>query len=442
MTVSDAPARQDKPSLSADKAASVRGRGFQTLQRLPLPAICGGIFLLALVVRIGLAVALNLHATPRNTEFERIALTLAATGVFGDPYRIPTGPTAHHAPLYPLVLSWLYSLFGMGANGRLAQVLFNSGAASLQYALLPVAAAMGQLKRHIGILAGLVGALVPLHLLIEINSMESLAGVALIGLFLLTLRTWQAEPSWRAALMHGLGWGLALLLTPALLPVFVALSLAGYFLAGKRASWFQHTLLTCCWAAVTLVPWTARNYVQFDALFFVRNNLGLELSVSNNDFARAAIDDNEKSGAYRNHPFSNQAEAERVKEMGEIAYHREKMQEAQRWIKAHPLRFARLTALRLFYFWFPKTTRPAQTILLWTLTVLSGAGLWQLFRINRAMAWGIALIWVSFPLAYYLLQASARYRFPIHWTFLLLAALATGNFLAEINVRNRWNIRL
>lgn len=414
-------------------------------QRLSLPVLCGAIFFAALAVRIGLALALHLQ-TPRYTEVERIALSLATTGVFGDPYRIPTGPTAHHAPLYPLLLGGLYSLFGTGAGGRLAQVLFNACAASLQYALLPAAAMAGGLSRNVGLLAGLVGALVPMHLLIELNSLETLAGAILPALFLLTLRAWQTERlSWLSALLHGAGWGSALLLMPSLLPVFAALMLGGCFLAVSRARWIRHALPTAACAALMLLPWTARNYRQFGAVFFVRNNLGLELSVSNNDPARASIDDNEKSGAYKQHPFSSLAEAERVKQLGEIAYQREKLQTARDWISANPARFAELTVLRTVYFWFPKTTRPAQMALLWLLTALGGAGLWQLFRstryLHRAMAWGIALIWASFPLVYYLLQSSPRYRFPIHWSFLLPAAFAVHGFLVQLNVWNRWNFR-
>lgn len=415
--------------------------GWQKFEQLPLFAICGLLFLLSLTVRLVLAIKLNYHATPRLMEFERIASTLAATGEFGNPYRIPTGPTAHHAPIYPLALSWLYQLFGTGANGRLAQVVFNCCAASLQYALLPVLAVAGNLKRHVGILAGLAGAILPVNLLVEINSAEALAGGVLLVLFLFTMRSWQSELTWHRSAALGLGWGIALLLMPSFLTTFLVLTAAGFFLskAGKR--WLKHAAWMSCCVAVTLLPWTLRNYLQFGKLFFVRSNLGLELYVSNNDLARAAIDDNEKSGAYRNHPFSNDAEARRVAEIGEIAYQQEKLSGALSWIKSHPLRFAQLTGLHLVYFWFPKTTRKAQMAVLWMLTAAGLAGLWRLFGINRVMAWGVALIWASFPLAYYFLQASGRYRFPIHWTFLLTAAMTVSGFVTQFNVWNHRNLR-
>ncbi len=414
----------------------------ERLQKIPLTATCTALFLLALAIRIGLALALKLHAAPRYTEFERIASSLALSGLFGNPYLIPTGPTAHHAPLYPLILSGLYSLFGTGTSGRTAQLVFNACVASLQYALLPVVAAVTKLRHSVGVLAGIMGALLPLHYLIEVNSVESLAATALMLLVLLTLRAWQqTEFSWLLATLHGLSWGAALLLAPTFLLIFLALGLAGYALALSRSNWRKHTMLLCCLMALTLLPWTVRNYKQFGKFFFVRNNLGLELSVSHNDRARAAIDDNEKSGAYRGHPFSSEAEALKVKQLGEAAYDREKMRAASNWIRTNPLRFLNLTVLRVFYFWFPKTTRPAQMLALWALTLTSIAGLQQLFRENRSLAWLMTTLWLSFPFTYYFLQSSVRYRFPLHWTFLLLSALAASHFLTQNHVWHRRNLR-
>jgi hypothetical protein len=39
---------------------------------------------------------------------ERVARNLAEIGTLGNPYLVPTGPSAHHAPFYPLLLSLIY----------------------------------------------------------------------------------------------------------------------------------------------------------------------------------------------------------------------------------------------------------------------------------------------------------------------------------------------
>lgn len=40
-----------------------------------------------------------------RNEIVRIAASLNEKGAFADPYMIPTGPTAHHAPVFPLLLA-------------------------------------------------------------------------------------------------------------------------------------------------------------------------------------------------------------------------------------------------------------------------------------------------------------------------------------------------
>ncbi len=118
-----------------------------------------------------------------------------------------------------------------------------------------------------------------------------------------------------------------------------------------------------------------------------------------------------------------------MREVGEINYNREKMSTALNWIAQSPIAFVRLTALRFLFFWFPKTLRPIESITLWLITLSALLGLFWLFRINRLAAIMISAIWLSFPLTFYVLQSSPRYRYPIHWTFILLASLAVDGLI-------------
>ncbi len=52
------------------------------------------------------------------------------------------------------------------------------------------------------------------------------------------------------------------------------------------------------------------------------------------------------------------------------------------------------------------------------------AGLHQTFRSQPLRAKIVALIWVVYPLVFYIVQFDRRYRHPIEWTFLLMAAQA------------------
>ena len=45
-------------------------------------------------------------------------------------------------------------------------------------------------------------------------------------------------------------------------------------------------------------------------------------------------------------------------------------------------------------------------------------------RRHRAGFVLIQLVWLAYPAIYYVLQADGRYRYPVHWTLLLFAAIA------------------
>jgi hypothetical protein len=359
-------------------------------------------------------------------EVEKIAISLITTGVFGNPYSLPTGPTAHAAPIYPSMLAFFYWVLGTGTVDRWAQLILNNFVVSLQYSLLPVVAVTYGLPTRVGVLGGLIGALVPLYFWSEIWAFEApFAGIALMILNLLTLHSWQQHDfSLRAAGVQGFCWGLALLVAPNLILVFFTMMLATFFFFHNQYRLIVYSAVTICLMGIVLFPWTLRNYHQLGGVIFIRSNFGLELSVSNNDLAEAAMVDNYKKGFSVGHPHVDRREAMKVQQIGEIAYNRGKMKDALDWIRENPIKFIRLTALRMLYCWFPKTDRLAQSIVAGILTIAGGIGLWQLFRINWLAAGLITTIWVSYPIIFYVLQFHPRYRYPLHWTFLILAALA------------------
>jgi hypothetical protein len=386
--------------------------------------VCCLIFALSFAVRLIMGLPRLNELT--TVELEKIVISLVTTGVFGNPYPLPTGPTAHAAPIYPSILAFLSWLFGAGTLDRWAQLLLNSFAVSLQYSLLPAIARTYGLPTRVGIWAGLIGALVPLFFWIEIWAFEApFTGIALMVVSLLTLRSWQQrEFSPRAAAVQGLCWGVALLVAPNLILVFLGLTLATFILFHNQLGLIMHSAVTICLMSIVLLPWTLRNYRELGGFVFIRSNFGLELSVSNNNFARAAMIDNFESGFSVGHPNVDYREATKVQQLGEIAYNRAKMHEALAWIRENPVKFIKLTALRMLYSWFPKMDRLSQTIVAGILTIAAAVGLCQLFRINSLAAALITTIWVSYPIIFYFLQFHTRYRYPLHWTFVILAAFA------------------
>jgi hypothetical protein len=175
---------------------------------------------------------------------------------------------------------------------------------------------------------------------------------------------------------------------------------------------------------------------------FLRDNLGLELAVSNNPCATFSLDLNRSQSACfeNNHPNESYDEAMRVLMLGEPAYNQIRMHEAITWINDNRSQFLLLTAQRLMAFWFPNSSgnplmrsqisRSEWVTYIWTL--LSIPGLLLLWRSHRHAAVVFGL-WLSFyPLVYYVTQFSERYRHPILWATLLPGSYFVVEFLFSV----------
>src|ERR1017187_6123748 len=95
------------------------------------------IFVLAFATRLGLVLVRHDYLHPLPDESVRVARSIVETGVFGNPYLLPTGPTGSYAPVQPYLISLLYRLFGLGPGGELARHVVGCVASSLVYAALP-----------------------------------------------------------------------------------------------------------------------------------------------------------------------------------------------------------------------------------------------------------------------------------------------------------------
>src|SRR6476646_1721271 len=58
-------------------------------------------------------------------EMELISRSLVETGQFANPYKVPTGLTAHHAPVYPFLLASIFKVCGYGPAAANAIVTIN-----------------------------------------------------------------------------------------------------------------------------------------------------------------------------------------------------------------------------------------------------------------------------------------------------------------------------
>ena len=393
------------------------------------------IFAAALLSRVALILALPRTAETFYDEPGQVAISLSERGQFADPYVTPTGPTAHVAPLMPVILALFIKIFGNVEAAWLASRLLECVVIALFAALLPSLAERFGLGRRAGIVAGFVTAL-PTFLWIETNgkfetTYTLLATTLLVAFTAYRLTHNDLFGTTRSWALIGAAWGLGVLITPLLLPVLLALIAYGlvFRVHNARLSPRQAAAALAA-AALVFGPYSIERSVTLGAPVVVRSNFGLELFLSNNDASKARFLDNMAPDGVmrRHHPLSRRREAMRVRTMGEGAYNAMLQRRAIAWIVRHPVHFARLTLARAKEFWFPTSNSGLKTAFLWGVAIAGIAWLVSLARGSDPERATLARLWLlalfTYSLVHYVIQADVRYRYPIQG--LLLLATSAG----------------
>jgi hypothetical protein len=384
------------------------------------------IWLVALMTRLALLWLTRSYLHPDPGEVVAIATSLATKGQFADAYGLNTGPTAHASPIYPLLLSVVFRIFGTGQTGVIAEEVLGCTLASTVWALMPLVSKVCRVDRAVGLLAGFGGALLPINRLPETKggSETVLAGLMCVLVFVAYIRCWRNHAfSTSSALSLGAVSGLAILVSASLGAIvfgllILVLSVSGRGLGRQRLLFPATVTLTIF---IVLAPWALRNYFALGTPIWTRSNFGLELNVANNDQADPNWGDNGIAMA-RYHPRTNSIERNDLIARGEVNYNREKRNQALHWIATHPKRFLWLVLRRIFYFWFPKMQRPVQTFALAGITFGSVFGLLLLSRRDRSLAASFLVVLVSYPLVYYVAQAAPRYYYTVQWMLFFLTS--------------------
>jgi hypothetical protein len=237
----------------------------------------------------------------------------------------------------------------------------------------------------------------------------------------------------------GLLWGLLILICPVAI-----LALAAWLVLLHRGRLLSHArkLVLLVIPLVVIAPWVVRNYESFHKFVFVRDNLGLELEVSNNPCATFSFELNRISGCYsEHHPNESLDQAMAVRDLGELAYNKQRMALAKAWIRENPRAFLKLTAQRSIAFWLPTALQaeqsaitnvehtyehysPLRDVVVSLASLAALVGLVLLWKRNRAAAIVLSTWLLTFPLVYYLTQYGERARIPIMWAILLSAGYA------------------
>lgn len=360
-----------------------------------------------------------------------IAYSIHAGNGFANPFRAgPTGATAHCAPSFPIVTAALFVLFGTGEAGAIARDLLNIAGYGLLFALLPFFAAKLGITAAPGVISGIAAAVYPHYGFSEIMRGRDEWLAALGGMLLLVaaLRIARERDLRRSsALIYGAGWGALMYAYPGMVTILPAHLLIILF-ARKRTAGRRLAFAAVSLAAFLLVilPWTIRNRIVMGAWMFMRDDLGLELTLSNGDGAHATVEGNLTSGwLYSIHPSYSRAANIEVLQSGEVEFNRRLMTRTTSWIRHHPARFGSLTVRRFAAFWLGSPQNVGFMLFSAVLTLLGAVGLGLMWRRGlRTETTLLSVLWVVYPLAYYAIERVDRYQIPIYPALLLPAGYA------------------
>jgi hypothetical protein len=377
----------------------------------------------------------------REPESFRLAHSLYETGKFANPFApLDTGPSAHLSPVFPSFVALLMKVFGDGSAGIYAIRLAAALVLAFQLALYPVFSRM----LGMGGINGIIGASIWIVAkpIIVYNHEELYVAFLLTVACCVYRRYLDEEGKRRGRLAWLLGslMGCLILTSQTVAPIYA--TWLAWEVWRHKYGFFKKSLLPLVLLPLVIIaPWTIRNYLVFHSVTLIRDNFGLELSISNNDCAHFGIRANERSGCFEKvHPNKNVNEARKVIELGEINYNALRLREGLGWISIHPAGFIRLSIMRFIAFWMPTETfdihytsgRHLERVFIYVMTLSSVFGLVILCQRDVKSAALIISCLMIFPLVYYVIQFEYRYRYPIMWVTFLLGAIPVTAFARQL----------
>src|SRR5580698_8594724 len=338
-------------------------------------------------------------------EAGRIARSISQGEGFSNPLFGNTGPTAWLTPVFPYLLAGIFKIFGVYSNASAIAALALDCLLSALTCIPVYFIAKKQFGEPTAAWAGWAWAFFPYGIYLSADFIWATTLTTLL-MALVFLGAW----AWYRLYKSGQRW-----LAPGLGAVL----------------------------AVTLVvsPWFIRNYETFHKVIPFRSCLGLEVYFGNNQ-------DSWHWGPPGYHPSDNENEWQEYQQLGEIAYTSKKFHEGLAFINSHRLLYVEQTLRRVVYLWTgfwsfshrylqEEPADPWNMMFCTALTVLTLIGLRRAWRLDRNIAMPYVIVFLFFPIIYYLTHPEDYYRRPIDPQYVVLAAFAVASWITE---RKRCNI--
>ncbi len=361
-------------------------------------------------------------------EAGRIARSLATGQGYSSPMPEPSGPTAHLAPVYPLLLAGIFRVFGVyTTHSAVVAYLLNCLFSALTCIALYL---LGErtFGRETGLLAAACLSLYPPSIWHSVNTIWD---TTLLGFSLVALMAWlyglPARPGNAELIRTGLLMGLIVLINPAPLLFYPAVALILWKqLRDQGSRGYREIAILTVSCLLVCVPWMIRNAIQVGE-FTPRSAGGLSFRMGNTDRVwKAGTGEEDISVA----PTDSEEEARLFHKLGEADYDRYCARLGMEYLRNHPGRFAQLTLMRIRAWWLGQNTDWTGNLkLAFRLSALKRlawlfplpffvAGCIAGWRNGVHMGLLLALLAI-YPIPYYITVVTERYHFPIE-PFLLL----------------------
>ncbi len=347
-------------------------------------------------------------------EMGRIGRSLAQGQGFSNPFSATTGPTAWEPPLYPFLIAGVFQLFGIYTHAS-AIVLLGINSVFSALTCIPIFLITRRcFSERLAVWTAWLWAVMPsvMYWCTRWVWETSLAALLLALIFWLTLDL-EERGGLAPWIQFGLLWGIAALANTSLLAFLPAAGLYAWYRRWKRGQpSLAGVVLSALIFAACIAPWMARNYRALGVMS-LRSNFGAELRIGNGPGA---------DGTWREylHPTQNVYQMRLYREMGEVAYVKERERQAIDFIREDYPRFLVLCLKRFIYYWagVPRLSEipalaPLKNSLFLASSVLAFWGLGRALRKRRHGAWLFFWLILSYPAVYYAVFPHPRYRHPI-----------------------------
>lgn len=301
------------------------------------------ICLLALTARLAYTAAFVTFAA--SPEYDGLSYDVLARNLARGFGYTQNGPTAFRPPGYPLLLAGVYALVGERLEMvRLLQAAIGAVLAALTYATAVV------LFRQwsVAVLAALGVALHPLLIYLSGSILTETVFVTLIMAVVWLMVISPTGLTAPRALALGLLLGMLVLIRPSALIFAGLVALWCAFSAPLRSRAVRHAAIIVIGVALFILPWTVRNYLQFEALIPLATEGGVTFWSGNNALATGGVV--EPSAATWPGP-DPPAGLRGWPELSERESENRFYASALAWIQAHPKDFLALLPKKLVRAW-------------------------------------------------------------------------------------------